>query len=154
MACQLLLGLVEDKAGEKMTYHLSVACLLEVVREKSFTASSTSRDLWLKGRSSPADPKTGELVIPWSEGLVVYHLSPCRPPSWSKVFEREPARRMADKVAWHRTPKPGRWLNRAAIKLGVRSRQCLGHRWESLEEIEHPVGQEHKEWIERAAKMH
>jgi hypothetical protein len=92
--------------------------------------------------------------MPVSAGLVMYHLSPRRSPSWSKVLEREPARRMADKVAWHRTPKPGRWLNRAAIKLGVRSRQCLGGRWESLEEIEHPVGQEHKEWIERAAKMH
>jgi hypothetical protein len=29
-----------------------------------------------------------------------------------------------------------------------------GRRWESLEEIEHPAKQEHKEWNERAVKVH
>ena len=42
-----------------------------------------------------------------------------------ETFEPEEARRLAEKIELHYTPKHGSWLNMAEIEIGVLSRQCL-----------------------------
>ncbi|MCK5923413.1 MAG: IS630 family transposase, partial [Methylococcales bacterium] len=44
------------------------------------------------------------------------------------AFPPEEARRLADRLELHYTPKHGSWLNIAEIELGVLSRQCLKRR--------------------------
>lgn len=45
-----------------------------------------------------------------------------------KAFEPEEAKRIADKLEFHYTPKHGSWLNMAEIELSVLNRQCLNRR--------------------------
>ena len=42
-----------------------------------------------------------------------------------EAFEPAEARRLANKLEIHHTPKHGSWLNMAEIEIGVLSRQCL-----------------------------
>jgi hypothetical protein len=44
------------------------------------------------------------------------------------VFEPAEARRLADRIELHFTPKHGSWLNMAEIELSVLTRQCLDRR--------------------------
>jgi len=45
-----------------------------------------------------------------------------------EAFPAEQARRIAEKLEWHYTPKHGSWLNMAEIELSVLARQCLDRR--------------------------
>ena len=45
-----------------------------------------------------------------------------------EAFEPTEAKRIADRLDVHHTPKHGSWLNMAEIELGVLSRQCLDRR--------------------------
>ena len=45
-----------------------------------------------------------------------------------EAFEPAEARRLADRIEWHDTPRHGSWLNRAEIELSVLARQCLDRR--------------------------
>jgi hypothetical protein len=45
-----------------------------------------------------------------------------------EAFEPAEAKRLADKLEFHYTPKHGSWLNQAEIAISLFSRQCLGHR--------------------------
>jgi transposase len=45
-----------------------------------------------------------------------------------EAFPPEEARRLADRIEWHYTPKHGSWLNMAEIELSVLARQCLDRR--------------------------
>ena len=45
-----------------------------------------------------------------------------------EAFEPEEARRLAERIEWHYTPKHGSWLNMAEIELSVLARQCLDRR--------------------------
>jgi len=45
-----------------------------------------------------------------------------------QAFEPAEAKRIADRLAVHHTPKHGSWLNMAEIELGVLTRQCLDRR--------------------------
>lgn len=42
-----------------------------------------------------------------------------------EAFPPEEARRLAEKLEIHHTPKHGSWLNMAEIEIGILSRQCL-----------------------------
>jgi DDE superfamily endonuclease len=42
-----------------------------------------------------------------------------------EAFEPGEARRLAEKIEFHYTPKHGSWLNMAETEIGVLSRQCL-----------------------------
>jgi hypothetical protein len=50
------------------------------------------------------------------------------PASLDEAFSPAEARRLADKLDLHSTPKHGSWLNMAEIELSVLARQCLGQR--------------------------
>jgi len=45
-----------------------------------------------------------------------------------EAFAPAEARRLADRIEWHYTPKHGSWLNMAEIELSVLARQCLDRR--------------------------
>ena len=60
--------------------------------------------------------------------LVCDNLNTHKPASLYKAFPPTEARRIAEKIEFHYTPKHGSWLNMAEIELSVLSRQCLSRR--------------------------
>ncbi len=61
------------------------------------------------------------------------------PASLYEAFEPAEAKRLADKLDIHPTPKHGSWLNIAEIELSVLARQCLDRRIDSLATLTHEV---------------
>ena len=45
-----------------------------------------------------------------------------------EAFAPEEARRLAERIEWHFTPRHGSWLNMAEVELSVLARQCLDRR--------------------------
>jgi len=60
--------------------------------------------------------------------LVLDQLNTHSPASLYEAFPPAEAKRLADKLEIHSTPKHGSWLNMAEIALSVLQRQCLGRR--------------------------
>ena len=56
------------------------------------------------------------------------NLNTHHPASLYEAFEPAEARRIAERLEIHYTPKHGSWLNMAEIEIGVLSRQCLDRR--------------------------
>jgi len=67
--------------------------------------------------------------------LVVDNLNTHKPASLYETFPPEQARRIAERIEWHYTPKHGSWLNMAEIELSVLQRQALGQRIESQQDM-------------------
>lgn len=63
--------------------------------------------------------------------LVMDNLNTHKKASLYEAFEAEEAKRIADKLEIHYTPKHGSWLNMAEIELSHLSRQCLDRRIEN-----------------------
>ncbi len=57
--------------------------------------------------------------------LVLDNLNTHTAASLYEAFDPAEAKRLADKIEWHYTPRHGSWLDMAEIELGVLSRQCL-----------------------------
>ena len=62
-----------------------------------------------------------------------------------EAFEPAEARRLAEKLEIHYTPKHGSWLNMAEIELSVLSRQCMSDYFETREQLAAAIG----EWERR-----
>lgn len=60
--------------------------------------------------------------------LVMDQLNTHSPASLYEAFAPTEAKRLADKLEIHHTPKHGSWLNMAEIELSVLQRQCLDRR--------------------------
>jgi hypothetical protein len=60
--------------------------------------------------------------------LVLDNLNTHSPASLYAAFPPAEAKRLADKLEIHYTPKHGSWLNMAEIELAVLAGQCLGQR--------------------------
>ena len=60
--------------------------------------------------------------------LVMDNLNTHMPASLYKAFAPVEAKRLADKLEIHYTPKHGSWLNMAEIEFSVLTRQCLQRR--------------------------
>jgi DDE superfamily endonuclease len=71
--------------------------------------------------------------------LVTDNLNTHGPGSFYKVFPPSEARRLAEKLEIHYTPKHGSWLNIAEIALSILARQCLSARIPSIEEAKEEV---------------
>jgi hypothetical protein len=56
-----------------------------------------------------------------------------------EAFEPDEARRIADRLEVHYTPKHGSWLNMAEIELSVLARQCLDRRIPEAGLLRHDV---------------
>ena len=65
--------------------------------------------------------------------LVVDNLNSHSTASFYEAFDPKEARRLAERLDIHYTPKHGSWLNMAEIELGVLKGQCLGRRIDSME---------------------
>jgi hypothetical protein len=61
------------------------------------------------------------------------------PASLDEAFSPAEARRLADKLELHYTPKHGSWLNMAEIELSVLAGQCLDRRLPDRASLEHEV---------------
>lgn len=60
--------------------------------------------------------------------LVMDNLNTHTPARLYEAFEPAEAKRLADKLEVHYTPRHGSWLNMAEVELSVLSRQCLSER--------------------------
>jgi hypothetical protein len=77
--------------------------------------------------------------------LVMDNLNTHTSASLYEAFEPAEARRLAEKLQIHYTPKHGSWLNMAEIELSVLSRQCLDRRVPDFEILQAEVAA----WQER-----
>lgn len=71
--------------------------------------------------------------------LVMDNLNTHSPASLYEAFPPAEAKRLADKLEIHHTPKHGSWLNMAEIELSVLSRQCLDQRVPDLATLQAEV---------------
>jgi hypothetical protein len=71
--------------------------------------------------------------------LVMDNLNTHTPASLYQAFPPAEAKRLADKLEIHPTPKHGSWLDRAEIELGVLASQCLGRRLADRATLEREV---------------
>src|SRR5438094_9218221 len=71
--------------------------------------------------------------------LVLDQLNTHSPASLYEAFPPAEAKRLADKVEIHYTPKHGSWLNMAEIELGVLAGQCLDRRLPDRATLEQEV---------------
>jgi transposase len=67
--------------------------------------------------------------------LVMDNLNTHSPASLYEAFDPKEARRLAEKLEIHYTPKHGSWLNMAEIELSILSRQCLNRRVPDFETL-------------------
>ena len=82
--------------------------------------------------------------------LVMDNLNTHKLASLYEAFEPEQARRIAERIEVHHTPKHGSWLNVAEIELSVLSRQCLDRRIESVDELREELEPWYEERNDRA----
>ncbi len=92
-----------------------------------------------------------EELHPEAEKVVVVmdNLNTHKLASLYEAFPPDQARRIAESLEIHYTPKHGSWLNMAEIELSVLSRQCLNRRIESMEELKREVSAWEQERNER-----
>ena len=77
---------------------------------------------------------TAEVIV-----LVMDNLNTHSKASLYEAFEPAEAKRIADKLEIHYTPKHGSWLDMAEIQLSVLSRQCLNRRIPDIEILKKEV---------------
>jgi transposase len=56
-----------------------------------------------------------------------------------EAFDPATARRLAEKIEWHYTPKHGSWLNVAECEFAVLTRQCLSRRVGTMAELKRRI---------------
>jgi len=93
-------------------------------RHLRVTDRRTAQDwaLWIK---SMLDERYPEAI---KVRLVLDNLNTHTPASLYRAFEPQEARRLAERIEFHFTPKHGSWLNVAEIEFSVLQQQCLDRR--------------------------
>jgi DDE superfamily endonuclease len=86
--------------------------------------------------------------------LVTDNLNTHTPACLYEAFAPERARRIAERLEWHYTPKHGSWLDMAEIELSVLTRQCLDRRIGTEEELRQEVGAWESERNEEGVYVH
>ena len=81
--------------------------------------------------------------------LVMDNLNTHHPASLYEAFEPAEARRIAERLEIHYTPKHGSWLNIAEPELAVLTRQCLDRRIPDQELL----GQETRAWQDQRNRL-
>ncbi|WP_205881214.1 transposase [Leucobacter insecticola] len=66
-------------------------------------------------------------------------MTPSTTGSLYEAFDPETARALTERLEIHYTPKHGSWLNIAEIELSALTRQCLGHRLDRLDTLNHEL---------------
>jgi len=80
--------------------------------------------------------------------LIMDNLNTHSKASLYEAFEPSEAKRIADKLNIHYTPRHGSWLNIAEIALNMLGKQCTGRRIESITKLRH----EFQSWIAERMK--
>lgn len=93
-------------------------------RQGKVTDQRTSRD-WAELMRELVDEHYPQAEV---IALVLDNLNTHTTASLYEAFAPEEARRIAQRLELHHTPKHGSWLNMAEIELGVLSQQCLDRR--------------------------
>jgi hypothetical protein len=93
-------------------------------RHVAVTERRTSKDWawWIKGMLDERYPNAVQVR------LVLDNLNTHSFASLYKTFEPQEARRLAERIEIHYTPKHGSWLNMAEIELSALNGQCLDRR--------------------------
>jgi hypothetical protein len=100
-------------------------------RRTAVTERRTRTDwAWQVRHLLDVDYPQAEVVV-----LVMDNLNTHGIASLYEAFEPDVARRLAQRLELHHTPKHGSWLNIAEIELGVLSRQCLDQRMSGIETV-------------------
>jgi transposase len=86
--------------------------------------------------------------------LVTDNLNTHGPGCLYEAFEPARARRIAARLEWHYTPRHGSWLNMAEIELAALTKQCLGRRLGSREELAREAGAWEEGRNERQVEVH
>ena len=99
-----------------------------------------------------------ELVDEWYPAaekivLVMDNLNTHSLPSLYEAFAPAEARRLADKLEIHYTPKHGSWLDMAEIELGILGRQCLDRRIADMGKLTQEVATWERRRNESGAKV-
>jgi len=71
--------------------------------------------------------------------LVMDNLNTHTPASLYEAFPADEAKRIADRLEIHYTPKHGSWLDMAEIELGILGRQCLDRRIDNAKALTREV---------------
>jgi hypothetical protein len=85
--------------------------------------------------------RTSDVYYPDAEVIVLVqdNLNTHTPASLYEAFPPAEAKRLADRLEIHYTPKHGSWLNMAEIELGVLAEQCLDRRLADQATLEREV---------------
>jgi transposase len=104
-------------------------------RAAQVTQRRTAKDLAevLRWLAEDVHPEARRLV------LVTDNLNTHGPGCLYEALGPARARRIAERLEWHYTPRHGSWLNMAEIELAALSKQCLGRRIESAERLAREV---------------
>jgi len=120
-------------AGERIDYEYeregmaNVFLFCEPLRGRRWTAVTDQRTKadWAHQIKDLVDGRYPDAV---RIRLVCDNLNTHTPGALYETFPPAEAKRLADKIEIHHTPKHGSWLNIAEIELSVLSRQCLDRR--------------------------
>ena len=85
--------------------------------------------------------------------LVMDNLNTHTPASLYRAFSPAEAKRLADKLEVHYTPRHGSWLNMAEIELSVLARQCLSERMSDKAHLQEQVAAWQEQRNTSAAKI-
>jgi len=85
--------------------------------------------------------------------LVMDNLNTHNPASLYEAFPPEQARRLADRIEIHYTPRHGSWLDIAEIELSALKRQCLAKRIDSIEKVRRKVAAWNRDRNNRQTKV-
>ena len=85
--------------------------------------------------------------------LVMDNLNTHSLASLYEAFEPSEARRLAQKLEIHYTPKHGSWLDMAEIEIGIMNRQCLNRRIDDAATRRREVAAWENERNRRATKV-
>jgi len=85
--------------------------------------------------------------------LVLDNLNTHKVASLYEAFPPEQARRIAERLEIHYTPKHGSWLNVAEVELSVLARQCLDRRIAAVQELRRQVAAWEEERNERGVEI-
>lgn len=103
---------------------------------------------WIKGMLDERYPKAVQVR------LVVDNLNTHCLASLYETFEPQEARRLAERIEIHYTPKHGSWLNMAEIELSALNGQCLDRRIPHLETMRSHIAAWENDRNTRQSKIH
>jgi hypothetical protein len=119
-------------------------------RHVAATEHRASKDWawWIKGMLDERYPNAVQVR------LVLDNLNTHCPASLYEVFEPQEARRLAERLDIHHTPKHGSWLNMAEVELSALAGQCLNRRIPDLATMQRHIAAWEDDRNNRQPKIH